>query len=73
MVENGLRIYGYVYHIVALIIFLFEFALDVILLFTRVVKSYWWAFAVVGLSVVAYLMFFPPEGMTSLVEVDSVI
>jgi len=73
MVENGLRIYGYVYHTVTLFIFLFECVLGVVFLSARAVKSYWWAFVIVGLSIVAYMMLFPPEGVTSLVEVDSVL
>lgn len=73
MVENGLRIYGYVYHLVTLLIFLFECVLGIGFIFARAVRSYWWAFVVVGSSIVAYMMFFPPEGATSLVEVDSVL
>ncbi|KAG8708856.1 hypothetical protein FRC08_018678 [Ceratobasidium sp. 394] len=68
LVENGLRIYGYIYQIVSLIIFLFSIVVGISFMLGRFIRSIWWVFAVAGISVLAYLMTRPPEGMLSLVE-----
>ncbi|KAG8709026.1 hypothetical protein FRC09_000908 [Ceratobasidium sp. 395] len=68
LVENGLRIYGYIYNIASIIIFLVSVIVGVFFILGRFLRSIWWAFAIAGIAAVAYLMMRPPEGMSSFVE-----
>ncbi|KAG8738468.1 hypothetical protein FRC10_006814 [Ceratobasidium sp. 414] len=68
LVENGLRIYGYIYQIASVIVFLFTIVLGATFILGRFVRNTWWVFAVAGISVLAYLMTRPPEEMLNLVE-----
>lgn len=63
LVENGLRIYGYVYSAGSLVIFLFTLLFSVAFFFAHFVKSYWWVFLGAGLAMIVYLMMRPPEGV----------
>ncbi|QRW12278.1 transmembrane protein [Ceratobasidium sp. AG-Ba] len=69
LVENGLRIYGYTYHIISIIVFLISFVFQVMLIFARFIRSIWWVLAVAAISGVIYLMMQPPEGMANFVDV----
>ncbi|KAG9102867.1 hypothetical protein FRC06_000931 [Ceratobasidium sp. 370] len=68
LVENGLRIYGYIYQIVSIIIFLFTIVLGAIFMLGRFIRGTWWVFAIAGISALAYLMMRPPDGVLNLVE-----
>jgi hypothetical protein len=63
LVENGLRIYGYVYSAVSLVVFSFTLIFGVIFFFARFVRAYWWGFLGAGLAAIVYLMTRPPEGV----------
>ncbi|KAG9119065.1 hypothetical protein FRC07_006095, partial [Ceratobasidium sp. 392] len=68
LVENGLRIYGYIYSIVSIFTFFCELVLGTIFILARFIRSIWWILAVAGISVIVYLMMRPPEGMSKLIE-----
>ncbi|CAE6420432.1 hypothetical protein ACGC1H_006625 [Rhizoctonia solani] len=63
LVENGLRIYGYVYAGVSLVSLVFNLFIGLFLFVARFVRSYWFVFLAATLAGVGYLMMVPPEGV----------
>ncbi|CAE7050432.1 unnamed protein product [Rhizoctonia solani] len=63
LVENGLRIYGYLYSGFSLISLVFNLFISLFLFVARFVRSYWFGFLAVALAGVGYLMMVPPEGV----------
>ncbi|CAE6462265.1 unnamed protein product [Rhizoctonia solani] len=63
LVENGLRIYGYLYAGVSLISFVFNLFIGLFLFVARFVRSYWFVFLGATLAGLGYLMVVPPEGV----------
>ncbi|KAG8685327.1 hypothetical protein FRC11_010758 [Ceratobasidium sp. 423] len=63
LVENGLRIYGYLYAGVSLISFVFNLFIGLFLFVARFVRSYWFVFLGAALAGLGYLMVVPPEGV----------
>ncbi|CAE6521509.1 unnamed protein product [Rhizoctonia solani] len=63
LVENGLRIYGYLYAGVSLVALVFNLFIGLFLFVARFVRSYWFVFLAAMLAGVGYLMMVPPEGV----------
>ncbi|KAH7334427.1 hypothetical protein B0J17DRAFT_720836 [Rhizoctonia solani] len=66
LVENGLRIYGYLYSGFSLTALVFNLFISLFLFVAHFVRSYWFVFLGIVLAGVGYLMMVTPEGF----EVD---
>ncbi|KAF8755982.1 hypothetical protein RHS01_04797 [Rhizoctonia solani] len=61
LVENGLRIYGYLYAGISLVSLVLNLFISLFMLITRFVRSYWFVFVSAAMAGVGYLMIVPPE------------
>ncbi|KAF8711683.1 hypothetical protein RHS03_01479, partial [Rhizoctonia solani] len=61
LVENGLRIYGYLYAGISLVSLVLNLFISLFMLITRFVRSYWFVFVGAAMAGVGYLMIVPPE------------
>ncbi|CAE6460023.1 unnamed protein product [Rhizoctonia solani] len=63
LVENGLRVYGYLYAGVSLVSLVLNLFISLFALSARFVRSYWVVFLGAALAGAGYLTIIPPEGV----------
>jgi hypothetical protein len=63
LVENGLRIYGYLYAGISLISLVLNLFISLFMLIAHFIRSYWFVFLGAVLAGLGYLMIIPPEGV----------